>query len=93
MRFALALLCFGIATPALADTPGLTLRGETRMGLVWTSQPDWAGQRETGLRLTNRARLQIAFNGQTDGGLRFGAEVTLDTDRERARLRSLSLGE
>jgi len=84
LRPALALACaMLLAAPALADRPGLTLRGDARMGLAWSSQPDWAGQRETGLRTTSRARLHIEYRGQTDGGLHFGANITLDPDRNR----------
>ncbi len=74
-----------MALPATAEPLGLTLSGDTRMGIVWSEKPDWAGQRESGLRLTSRARLKLRFVGETDGGLRFGAEVNLDRpDRPRS---------
>ena len=99
MRGVLALLALTLATPLAtplwAEGLGPRVSGDARMGLAWSSnqQPAWAGQRESGLRMTNRARLHFEFTGQTDGGVRFGAEVTLDTDRQKPRLRSLSIGE
>ena len=95
MRALFALLALTLATPLWAEGLGPRVSGDARMGLAWSSnqQPAWAGQRESGLRMTNRARLHFEFHGQTDGGLRFGADLTLDTDRQRARLRSLSIGE
>ena len=87
-------LCLLCAFPVNAQTLGPNISGDARMGLVWQSQPSWAGQRETGLRMTSRTRLTIEFLGQTDGGLRFGAEVTLDDkDRERPGLRRITIGE
>lgn len=78
--------------PAKADPPGLSLSGDARMGIIWSEKPDWAGQRETGLRLTNRARLKLRFQGETDTGLRYGAEVTLDRRDTRSPLRSVHIG-
>ncbi|TVP73095.1 MAG: porin [Rhodobacteraceae bacterium] len=81
-----------MALPAKAEPPGLSLSGDARMGIIWSEKPDWAGQRETGLRLTNRARLKLRFQGETDGGLRYGAEVDLDRRDPRATPRSVHIG-
>ncbi|MCC5967354.1 MAG: porin [Natronohydrobacter sp.] len=90
----LVIISLLLATPAHAEPDtGLRLSGDARMGLVWSDRPDWAGQRETGLRMTNRTRLRFEFTGETDGGMRFGAEVELDSDRERPRPRALTIGE
>ena len=87
-------LCFLCAIPVHAETLGPSISGDARMGLVWESQPSWAGQRETGLRMTLRTRVTLQFLGETDGGLRFGAEFTLgERDRERLRLRQFTIGE
>lgn len=88
--FALSLI---LAAPVQAGSLGPNLSGDARMGLVWNSQPSWAGQRENGLRMTSRARLKFQFTGETDGGLQFGAEFRLDSDRARPRLKSVHLGE
>lgn len=87
--FALCLFC---ALPASAQTLGPTVSGDARMGLVWAPKPDWAGQRENGLRMTSRARLKFQFTGETDGGLRFGAEIDLDKATNTARPRSVFIG-
>ena len=92
MRMAALLLAGALAAPASADTLGPSLSGDARMGLVWSDQPDWAGQRETGLRLTSRARLKLRFEGETTGGLRFGAQFRLDERSERPRAPSVFLG-
>jgi hypothetical protein len=90
----LAIMSLLLATPAHAEPEiGPRLSGDARMGLVWSDRPDWAGQHETGLRMTSRSRLRFEFTGETDGGLRFGAEVELDTDRDRPRPRALTIGE
>ncbi|TVS07182.1 MAG: hypothetical protein EA407_00200 [Rhodobacteraceae bacterium] len=86
--------CFLCALPVQAETLGPSISGDARMGLVWESQPSWAGQRETGLRMTSRTRVTLQFLGETDGGLRFGTEITLgERDRERLRLRQFTIGE
>ena len=74
-----------LALPAQAQDLGPSLSGDARMGLVWAPKPDWAGQRENGLRMTSRARLKFKFTGETDGGLQFGAEIDLDKASENRR--------
>lgn len=74
-----------LALPAQAQDLGPSLSGDARMGLVWAQEPDWAGQRENGLRMTSRARLKFQFTGETDGGMRFGAEIDLDKARDTRR--------
>ena len=81
-----------LALPAQAQPLGPSLEGEARMGLAFTRAPAWAGQRETGLRMTSRARLTFHFRGETDRGTAFGAEIRLDPN-QRGRPRSvLSVG-
>lgn len=74
-----------IAAPASAQTLGPSVSGDARMGIVWQPKPQWAGQRENGLRMTSRARLKFQFTGETDGGMRFGAEIDLDKARDTRR--------
>lgn len=81
-----------IAAPASAGTLGPSVSGDARMGIVWKPQPDWAGQRENGLRMTSRARLKFQFTGETDGGLRFGAEFNLDQSDRNRPLRRVHIG-
>jgi hypothetical protein len=71
---------------------GLNISGDARMGLVYDRGPAWAGQRETGLRMTARTRLHLEFLGQTDGGLTFGAGITLDSDKRRPTSPFVALG-
>ena len=94
-----ALVCAAIvmASPAAAQqTPepqaGLSLSGDARMGVVYDRPPAWA-QRESGLRMTSRARLQFRFRGETDGGLRFGGEFRLDADQNRLRDGRITIGD
>ncbi|ATX67166.1 porin [Roseinatronobacter bogoriensis] len=87
--FALMLL----ALPAHAEGLGPKLSGDARMGFVYDRGPDWAQQRENGLRMTARARLQFEFTGKTDGGLRYGATFRLDPDRQRPRSPTVFIGE
>jgi hypothetical protein len=74
-----------ISGPSISDPSisGPQISGDARMGLVYDRAPAWAGQRETGLRMTARTRLHLEFLGQTDGGLNFGAGITLDSDKRR----------
>lgn len=74
-----------LALPAQAQNLGPGLSGDARMGIIWAPKPDWVGQREDGLRMTSRARLKFRFTGETDGGMRFGAEIDLDKARENRR--------
>lgn len=78
-------LCLICTLPATAQPLGPSVSGDARMGIVWAPKPDWAGQRENGLRMTSRARLKFQFTGETDGGLRFGAEIDLDKASENRR--------
>ena len=89
----LAVIGFLLATPVDAQQIGPSISGDARMGLVWERPPAWAAQRESGLRMTSRARLQLEFLGQTDGGLTFGAQIELDTDTQRARSARIFIGE
>ncbi|MGY6548045.1 MAG: porin [Roseinatronobacter sp.] len=82
-----------LAPPALAQGLDATVSGDARMGLVWDRGPDWAGQRETGLRLTNRARLKFQLTGETDGGLNYGATLRLDPNRARPPRPSVFVGQ
>ena len=80
-----------LATPALADSPGLSLSGDARMGVVWESDRA-LGPAERGLRLSSRARLRLQFRGETDGGLQFGADLRLDEATQRPAGGSVSIG-
>ena len=66
------------ADPSLRhlDRTGVSVSGDARMGLVYDGE-DWD--------LTNRVRVGLAFDGETDHGLRFGARVRLDEARDAAR--------
>ena len=88
-----ALAVFLLALPANAEAPGLHLSGDARMGLVWERPPAWAQQRENGLRMTSRARLKFEFIGETDGGVRYGAEFRLNPDTQRPNARRIFIGE
>ena len=88
------LFSLALATPLSAQQLGPSVSGDARMGLVWERAPDWATQRENGLRMTSRARLQLEFLGETDGGLRFGARIELDTNNnQRPRSPRLAIGD
>ncbi|PZX42119.1 outer membrane protein OmpU [Roseinatronobacter thiooxidans] len=82
-----------LALPAHADGLGPKISGDARMGLVYDRAPDWAQQRENGLRMTARARLKFEFTGETDGGVRFGAAFRLDPDTQRPKSPSVFIGE
>jgi len=90
-RALFALMLF--ALPAHADGLGPKVSGDARMGLVYDRAPDWAQQRENGLRMTARARLKFEFTGQTDGGVRFGAAFRLDPDSQRPKSPKVFIGE
>ena len=77
------------AAPAAAQSLGPSVSGDVQMGLAWQSGPDWAGQRESGLRMTSRARLKFQFTGETDGGVRYGVELKLDEAGDRPPSRNL----
>lgn len=85
--------CLLLALPATAQDLGPKVSGDARMGLVYERAPDWAQQRENGLRMTARARLKFEFTGETDGGLRFGAAFELDPDKQRPRSQRIFIGE
>jgi hypothetical protein len=91
MLRAFLFLLLGTA-PAAAQNAGPAVSGDARMGLVWQSQPDWAGQRENGIRMTSRARLKFQFTGETDGGLRYGANFKLDQNKDRPSRPQVFLG-
>lgn len=76
----LALICL-LPLSAQAGQLGPSLSGDARMGLAWSDRPAQFGPRETGLRMTSRARLHLQFMGQTDGGMTYGANIRLDEQR------------
>lgn len=88
---ALVILCLA-SLPAQAETLGPQLSGDARMGLVWSERDDRFGPRESGIRMTNRARLKFQFTGETTGGVRFGAELDLNRSDVRRPLRSVHIG-
>ena len=61
------------------------------MGVVWESAPS-LGPAESGLRMTARTRLRLQFEGQTDSGLSYGAELRLDKATGRPQGGALRLG-
>ncbi len=75
-RLIAALALMFAAGPAVGGT-GVTLSGDARMGVTWESGPS-LGPAESGLRLTSRMRIRLQFEGETDGGLRYGAQIRLD---------------
>lgn len=75
-RLIAALALMLAAAPAIAGT-GVTISGDARMGVTWDSGPS-LGPAESGLRLTSRMRIRLHFEGETDGGLRYGAQIRLD---------------
>jgi len=78
MRKAAFLLPLFLLPAAHADTPGLSMQGETRMGVVWDRPAAAPGSDRAEARLYARTELKLKFVGETDGGLRFGAELDLD---------------
>lgn len=80
-----------LALPAGADTPGIAFSGDARIGVVRDGGQNALG-RESGLRLTARARLRLHLRGQTDGGLHFGADLPLEPGRGRFRGGAASVG-
>ena len=86
----IAALVILLAAPALAAEPtGLSISGDARMGVTNDRSPEWAGTRESGLRLTTRNRIRLRFVGETDGGLRFGGQIELENEDGRARNRQI----
>jgi hypothetical protein len=65
-------------TLAAQDTPGLSLQGDARMGIVWERPAAVPGSDRADAKLYARTRLKLKFQGETDGGLKFGAELELD---------------
>lgn len=88
----LSLLAAFMTAPVSAQTLGPSVSGDARMGIVWQSQPHWAGQRENGLRMTSRARLKFQFTGETDGGVQFGASIDLDKSRRNRKPGHIFIG-
>jgi hypothetical protein len=88
LLFPLVFLSF----PALSqEQRGLSLSGDARMGIVW-SAPDPRLRRLEGA-FTSRSRLHLRYQGETDGGTRFGFNVDLDPDTRRPRSRQVFLGQ
>lgn len=93
MRF-VGLICLVSILPAhvlAQDRPGLSISGDARMGIVWTA-PD-PRLRRGEAALTARSRLHLRYQGETDGGTRFGFNVDLDPDTQRARSPQVFLGQ
>ncbi len=86
-------LSLALAMPASAQQLGPSVSVDARMGLVWERQPDWTTQRESGLRMTFRARIQFEFRGETDGGTSFGANFKLDRGTGRPRSPTVFIGD
>lgn len=91
---ALIILALLLPSSAFAQSKGtgLHVTGDARMGVVWSDRPAALGPRENGLRMTSRARLHFQFVGETDGGMRFGANINLDPDTNRPTGQSVFIG-
>ncbi|WP_296640507.1 porin [Roseinatronobacter sp.] len=76
------ILALLIVVPAQAQTTreptGLSLQGQTRMGVVWDRPAATPGSDRAEARLYARTQLKLRFVGETDGGVQFGAELDLD---------------
>lgn len=79
-------------TLAAQDTPGLSLQGDARMGIVWERPAAAPGSDRATARLYARTRLKLKFLGETDGGLTYGAEIELDKPIGRATTRRVFVG-
>ncbi|MBN2759828.1 MAG: porin [Rhodobacteraceae bacterium] len=88
----LALLLFLAPAPALAQSSGLSLSGETRMGIVWERPATVPGSDRADAKLYARTRLKLKFLGETDGGVKYGAEIELDKATGRATGRRAFIG-
>lgn len=86
-----AIICL-LALPVQAEQLGPRLSGEARMGLVWSDRDSRLGPRESGIRMSSRARLKFHFEGETDGGLRFGGEFNLDRPDQRRPIGQFHIG-
>ena len=73
-----------ILLPAIAYADGLTLQGDARMGIVWDRPAAAPGSDRADAKLYARTRLKLKFEGETDGGLRYGAEIDLEKPDDRA---------
>ncbi|WP_147434170.1 porin [Roseinatronobacter ekhonensis] len=79
MKRALFALLVLLPAPLVAqDGPGLYLQGDVRMGVVWDRPAPAPGSDRAEARLYARSQLKLKFIGETDGGLRYGAEIDLD---------------
>ncbi|MGY6706280.1 porin [Roseinatronobacter sp.] len=91
----LALAITALATPAPAqpldgardwrENPGLQISGDARMGIVWTDRPGRSDENISRAQFVSRARVRFQFEGQTDGGLRYGIGFDVDQDTTRPR--------
>ena len=73
---ALTSLCTG------ATAAELRFEGEARMGVVYRGEES---ERPSGWSLESRTRLTLRAEGQTDGGLTFGAKLRLDRAQRAAQ--------
>ncbi|WP_439561198.1 porin [Roseinatronobacter sp.] len=87
----LALAITALATPAPAqhrdwrENPGLQISGDARMGIIWTDRPARDDDAISRAQFVSRARVRFQFQGQTDGGLRYGISFDVDRDTNRPR--------
>lgn len=88
----LAFLLFLAPAPGLAQSSGLSLTGDARMGIVWERPATVPGSDRAEARLYARTRLKLKFQGETDGGLKYGAEIELDKATGRATGRRAFIG-
>lgn len=78
MKTIVFIACLFPAALAAQDRPGIFLEGDARMGIVWDRPAAAPGSDRAEARIHARSRLKLKFIGETDGGLRYGAELELD---------------
>jgi hypothetical protein len=79
MKLPAALCLLFLPAPLAAqDGLGLSISGETRMGVAWDRPAAPPGSNRAEARIIARTELRLKFVGETDGGLRFGAQIDLD---------------
>jgi len=77
---------------AKADTPGLSISGDARMGIVWERPAAAPGSDRAEARLHARPRLKLQLRGETDGGIGYGADIELDKPTGRPTARRVVIG-
>jgi hypothetical protein len=79
-----------ILLSTVAAQADIRITGDARMGIVYEPNPNVLNG-DARLRISSRTRLLLQFDGQTDGGLRFGGEFQID-DRNSPSGARVSIG-